>query len=127
MASGMTEIAKALLQFWNSFGLPAYPERTVPDDAQLPYITYELKRPSWRGQVPYTAQVWFRDTSLVGITAKVDAISQAIGEGIRLPLDGGGCVYIFKEDSFVQMRPGSEEQGSDIKAAYLSMIMHAIA
>ena len=34
--------AAAMYQFWNSFGLTAYEENTVKDDASFPYITYQL-------------------------------------------------------------------------------------
>ena len=37
--------AAAIYQFWNSFGLTAYEENTVPDDAAFPYITYQLVTP----------------------------------------------------------------------------------
>ena len=32
---------QAYRAFWASFGLNAYDENTVPEDAELPYITYE--------------------------------------------------------------------------------------
>ena len=38
----MTNTAKALYQFFSGFGLPAYVEYNVPDEAALPYITYRL-------------------------------------------------------------------------------------
>ena len=31
---------QAINEFWNRFGVMAYDENTVPDDAELPYITY---------------------------------------------------------------------------------------
>ena len=33
--------AQTINSFWNSFGIPAYDMYTVPNDAQMPYITYE--------------------------------------------------------------------------------------
>lgn len=34
--------AQAIQAFWESFGVPAYEESTVPDDAVMPYITYSM-------------------------------------------------------------------------------------
>ena len=31
--------ANAIYNFWNSFGITAYEENTVPEDAIFPYIT----------------------------------------------------------------------------------------
>ena len=31
---------QAIHGFWSSFGITAYDENSVPDDAELPYITY---------------------------------------------------------------------------------------
>ena len=33
---------QAIHFFWSQFGLPAYDENSVPDDAQMPYITYNV-------------------------------------------------------------------------------------
>ena len=51
--------AQAINSFWNSFGLRAYDENTVPQNAVLPYITYEVAIASFEdGDVPLTASVW---------------------------------------------------------------------
>jgi hypothetical protein len=34
--------SQALQSFWESFGIPAYNEYTVPDNAEMPYITYSV-------------------------------------------------------------------------------------
>ena len=36
--------AAAIYQFWNSFGLTAYEENSVPTDATFPYITYQDRK-----------------------------------------------------------------------------------
>lgn len=126
MSTGLTAVGKALFSFWSRFGIPAYPERFIPEKATLPYITYEVKKPDWRGQAPYTAQVWYKTTRLEDLTATVDLISEAIGEGIELPLDNG-YLYLFKDDSFVQVRDGSEDPNDFIKVAYLTMIIHVFS
>ena len=126
METAMKQVAKTLYEFWNSFGIPAYPEYSVPDEATLPYITYEVKQPNWRGVASYSAIVWYQDTSFESIANTVDAISTAIGEGKRLVMDDG-YLYLFKEDLFVQMQPQSAEGDENMKVAYLSMNIHVLA
>ena len=38
---------QTLHSFWSSFGLTAYDENSVPDDAVLPYITYSVSYDSF--------------------------------------------------------------------------------
>lgn len=120
----MKETAKGLYEFWSSFGIPAYPEYAVPDNAELPYITYEMAQPNWRDSSPYFARVWYRDTSYVDITTKVDEISNRIGEGVRIVLDNG-YMFLFKDSAFIQFQPVEDEE--NLKVAYLQMICHVLA
>ena len=121
----MRGVAKGLYDFWSQFNIPVYPEIAVPDDASLPYITYDIRQPDWRGVTFYSARVWYRDTSFAAITDKVDEISSAIGEGARIVLDNG-YIYLFKEDNFAQFQP-FEDTGDGIKCVYLQMTMHVLA
>ena len=121
----MTDVATALYQFWSGFGLPAYVEGYIPDSADgngapitLPYITYQLSAPEWRSNAFYYARVWYRSTSYSGITAKIKEISDRIGEGISIPIDGG-MLILYKSDNFCQFQPFEDD--STIKMAYLSM------
>lgn len=116
----MTDTATTLYSFWSSFGIPAYPEYNVPDGATMPYITYEIVEPEWRSQTNTYARVWYRDTSYVSIAATLDGISNRIGEGVLLP-SGEGFILLFKDSQFIQFQP--YEVDSDVKIAYLSMIM----
>lgn len=118
----MGATATALYSFWSSFGIPAYIEGYAPDDAVEPYITYELKKPNWTALTVVTARVWYRDTSYVGITGKIDEISERIGEGVLIPC-GEGFLQLFKDDEFVQFQP--YEVDDTMKVAYLSMVMES--
>ena len=117
----MRTAASALNAFWNSFGLPAYPEGYVPDDQALPYITYQLVKPNWRSQVSSYARVWYYDPSYLNITAKVDEIETAIGEGKTIRADDG-FIFIAKDVNFCQFQP-TEDYG--LKVAYLQLIIEA--
>lgn len=120
----MIKTAKGLYEFWNEFQIPAYPENAVPDDAQMPYITYEVKQANWSDYAPYSVRVWYRDTSYDAISRKVDQISERIGNGYSFSLNGG-FIWLFKEDSFIQMQP-AQDADLLIKVAYLSMLIHTL-
>ena len=122
--SAMVEFAKGLYGFFSNFGLPAYVEYSVPDDADvsLPYITYELIRPDWKsnGQV-LTARIWYRSTSFSAVLDKVDQIRQAIGNGISIKLSNG-AVHLWADEAWAQAVPNDEP---DIKCIRLGFIIQA--
>lgn len=117
----MTETAQALYLFFSAFNLPAYTEFSMPDDAVMPYITYELAEPHWKSRTMIHARVWFRSVSFVEISNVIDRIKAAIGEGISIPTDSG-VVYLFPDDNFAQFMP---QEDPSIKCAYLSFIVHS--
>lgn len=113
----MTNTAKALYSFFSSFGLDAYVEYSPPEDAQLPYITYQVIEPDWDDGGTFYARVWYRSTSYEQINAKVDQIRAAIGEGKSIPTEGG-AVYLTKATPFAQNMP---MEGDDtLKVVYLN-------
>ena len=77
--------------FWSSFGLPAYDELTVPDDAVMPYITYEAVSGNIGAQTTVSASIWYRSNSWKEISEKAEAIAKAIYEDARtaIQIDGG--------------------------------------
>lgn len=93
----MVNTARALYEFWSSFGLPAYTTSTVPDEVETPYITYSLTETEPLEGATHYAQVWYRDTSNVALLTKVDEIISAIGSGCRIACEGG----------YVVLRPAS--------------------
>lgn len=119
----MTNVAIALYRFFSGFGLPAYVEDSLPDEATLPYITYQLVTPDWRDSAVMYVRVWYRSTSFVSINAKVDEISAAIGEGVSIPTSGG-AVYLNKGSPFAQCMP--MEGDNTLKVIYLNLIVNAI-
>lgn len=112
----MTNTAKALYKFFNSFDLDAYVEYNIPDDAELPYITYQLIEPAWNDVGTIYARVWYRSTSYAAISAKVDEIKAAVGDGISLPTDGG-AVYLTPGTPYAQNMP--MEGDPTLKVVYL--------
>ena len=89
--------------FWSSFGLPAYDETSVPDDAKLPYITYEATVDNFGYMISCSASLWYRSESWAGITAKAYEIDDRIGRGGVILDYEGGAVWLSKGSPW-QMR-----------------------
>lgn len=98
----MYNAAVVLTKFFGGFGLPAYPEDTVPEDAELPYITYSMAQPEWNQKASMYARVWDRSRGNSRILRAADQITHAIGEGLKLSLDGGYLV-LWPETPLVQI------------------------
>jgi len=95
--------AQAIDYFWNSFGLMAFDENTVPKWAQMPYITYNISTDSLNNVVSMSASLWYRTTSWKDITNKANEIEKYLGEhgGIVLKLNEGR-MWINKGTPFIQ-------------------------
>ena len=125
----MTDIGTALYNFWNSFGIPAYVEETVPDEnpdgtpVTMPYITYRLAKPDWTAPISTYAKIWYRSTSFGGILAMTDIIEKEIGPGAVIPFDNG-AIWLYREPQFAQFVPDDDP---DVKCMYLNMSMQVVA
>lgn len=77
--------------FWEGFGLTAYDERTVPDGATMPYITYEAVGGDLGAQTTISASLWYRSNSWAEISQKADQIAQqiALAEKPAIKIDNG--------------------------------------
>lgn len=75
----MTETMRALYAFWCSFGIPAYVEGDVPEDAQMPYITYSVQMPESMGMSTHYARIWMRESGYAAISQKADEIRGRFG------------------------------------------------
>lgn len=108
----MTEVAKALNAFYSGFGLMAYSENSVPDDAKLPYITYTVPQSGAFESATHQVRVWYETDksapSNVQVNAKADEIIAAIGQGVKLKA-GRGFVCIFPGVPLAQLQPSDDQ------------------
>ena len=111
--------AAAIYQFWNSFGLTAYEENSVPVEAAFPYITYQLVTDSFYREVPVTASIWYRSESWTGINAKTEEISQKISRGGKIISCDGGAIWLKRGQPFAQNM--GDESDNLIKRKYLNI------
>ena len=111
--------AAAIYQFWNSFGLTAYEENTVPTDATFPYITYQLVTDSFYREIPLTASLWYRSESWTDINAKTEEISQKISRGGKVIPCDCGAIWLKRGQPFAQSM--GDESDNLIKRKYLNI------
>ena len=103
--------------FWSSFGLTAYDENSVPDNAQLPYITYSVGYDSFDYAVSMSASIWDRTMSWAALTDKAHQISDAIGKGKILITDYGGIVINSGSPFYQRVDSGD----SNIKRIFINI------
>lgn len=112
--------AAAIYQFWSSFGLAAYEENTVPEDAAFPYVTYQLVTDSFDREAAATASLWYRGESWTAINAKTEEISAHIGLGGKIIKCDGGRIWIKRGQPFAQNM--GDESDDLIKRKYLNIV-----
>lgn len=102
---------KALHQFFNSFGVPAFPETAVPDKQEMPYITYSFATAGFDDlPVGLVANIWYKTESEAVPTAKAREIMDAIGRGgCTVPVDVG---YIWLYMGSPALRAVPDEENS---------------
>ena len=117
--------AAAIYQFWSSFGLTAYEENTVPEDAVFPYLTYQLVTDSFDREVVAAASLWYRGESWTDINAKTEEISAHIGLGGKIIKCDGGRIWIKRGQTFAQNM--GDESDDLIKRKYLNLTFEFFA
>ena len=109
---------QVIYSLWSLFGLTAYDENSVPDDAAMPYITYSTSTADAGDVVSLTASLWYRSTSWAGISKKADEIARYIGEyGHRVFKIDNGYMWITKGTPFSQRM--ADPSDKDVKRMYL--------
>lgn len=100
--------AQALYSFWSSFSWPAVNEQSDIDEttaAELGFdnrrIEYENRTGDFTGPVALTASLFHRSTSWAAINAKAEEIRAFIGQGYKMPIDGG-YLWITAQNPFTQ-------------------------
>lgn len=103
--------------YWASFGIPAYNELTVREDAQMPYITYQLVNGEIDGVVNASASLYYRGTSWTQICRKVTEMEPLIDR--QMPVDGGAMKVRKPESNFAQ--PMNEPSDNKVRRMVLTV------
>lgn len=105
--------AQAIHHFWSSFGIPAYDENTIPTGADRPtppYITYNVVEGAVESVLLLTGSVWYRSTSWVDISKKVDEIAEKLGQnGFHIEEVDGGYMWMVQGSPFAQRMSDPED------------------
>lgn len=111
--------SQVIHSFWSGFGLTAYDENSVPDGAQMPYITYSVVTDSLEYVTLLTGSLWYRETTWENASQKADHISASLKNGTIIKLNDGGYVYLYRGTPFAQ-RMGDETDDM-IKRIYFNV------
>lgn len=94
----------ALHRFFSRWGIKAYYEGSVPENAELPYITYSFETSNIGRPVFMSASLWYSG-SWTAITEKSNEISCDLGVGgITVPYDNG-FLWVVRGSPFAQRVP----------------------
>ena len=102
---------QAIHSFWSSFGLPTYDENSVPDSAEMPYITYSSQTGAMGDTLVLSGSIWYYSSSWEEISLKKEEIARIVGEnGFYINHIDNGYLYITRGTPFAQRMsdPGSD-------------------
>lgn len=102
----MTEFHKALMTFWQQFGIPVFLSGCVDDQTAFPYITVNITDGNLLAETILTATSWHRRDSADSWTGAMterldimDAVQAAIPVGGRFLTFPGGFAILRRNDS----------------------------
>ena len=109
---------QALYEFYNTFGIPAYEENSVPEDAELPYITYEIMTADLDMEnIAMSCQIYFKSNSLMKVNAITEKLYNTLSGGLKLKCDTG-YIVLYRGRPFAQNRPSGDKT---VKAKYINI------
>ena len=99
---------KAIHAFFSAAipGVTAYPASSVPEDADLPYLTYETASGAFgEGEYAIGVNLWFQTESEAIPNGAAQTLSAHIGYGGKtIPCDGG-YIWIKRGSPFMRAIP----------------------
>ena len=109
----------ALQSFFDSI-MTSYAASSVPENATLPYLTYDFITSAWDGgEVGLTVNLWFYTTSEAIPNAKAQELSDAIGYGgVTIPCDGG---FIWLKRGSPWCQNVRDDTDPNIKRRYINV------
>lgn len=111
----------ALYSFFSGFGIPAYAETDVPNNAVLPYLTYTPVFDAWGGDAAaLTVNLWYYGAGETAPNAKAAEISKAIGPGGKVLGCEGGYIWLRRGTPWCQSAPMEDEPLLKMKTLNLS-------
>lgn len=109
---------QALHEFFSSFGVPAYDENTIPDDAKLPYITYSVTVDNYDNICPLNMAIWDKGQSWQSVTELSHEVAKKVDNMGRIRIDDG-LVYITRGSPFAQRM--ADESNKEIRRIVINL------
>lgn len=113
----IADVATALYDFFSGFGLSVYTTNNVPQDAALPYITYDLTIGRPLTSAPLGARLWYEGQLPVEMLQKADEIHEALKYGVQIKA-GNGFITLYEGEPFAQVVADEDER---ISTLYLNV------
>lgn len=111
---------EAVQAFFEKCGIAVYAAASVPDGAQMPYLTYEMQEVAFGdGEVPITANAWFYTSGETVPDEYCANLSRLIGRGGALLHCDGGAVWLKRGSPFAQRIKNTGED--TIKRRYINL------
>lgn len=110
---------QGLHSFWSSFGIPAYDENSVPDNAQMPYITYTAEVSAFEDALLLTASIWYSSDSWASISQKAEQIARALAPHHLVKLDNDEYLFLTQGSPFAQRM---KDPNDTVKRIYLNLM-----
>lgn len=115
---------QAIHAFFSSFGWKAYDSNSVPDSAELPYITYDAITSNISGTVFPAATLNDRSMSWESVVQKSNEIAQSLDYGGTTIKFDDGLLFITQGSPFSQRLPDDDP---GIRKMYLNFAMQFLS
>jgi hypothetical protein len=124
----MTELYDALAEFWAGFGLNAFRgEAYVYDELgrrtrpELPYITYEVKRPAFGTTTIVRGELWDRGKSSDRLNKVLGKIERKVPESGLLLTFSEGSIWLRRATNFIEHMNHADPDDVNIKRVLISL------
>lgn len=109
---------QALYEYFNSV-MTSYPAAEVPDEANMPYLTYTSTDGAFgEGEQSITVNIYVRTDSEAKINALARTLADSIGRGGHIITCDGGAVWLKRGAPWCQAAPYDDRS---IKRRYINI------
>lgn len=109
----------AIYQFLSSFEIPAYAASSTPEQAEYPYLTYNLAIPDYGQEASMQVDLWYYSDSEAQINAKAREMRSRIGLGGIVVLHDDGAIWLKRGNPWCQAV--SDQENEMIKRRYINI------
>lgn len=115
----MADKWQALHNFWSSFDIPAYDENSVPDGAQMPYITYAAEISAFENVLLLTGSIWYRSTRWAEASQKAEEIARSLASYRLEDVNEDEYLFLTQGNPFAQRM---KDEDDTVKRIYINIM-----